>query len=439
MLLARRRNKTTFDDHKSPYDTSKVSLSRYFPKGTTYFYGYPSGDDSGFLNKVPPSVEELVSARPLACAGEDLKIVVFADAVNSRTVGEISGKLGTRLADKKQIVAFPRSVDVTLVGNKRNSHVKHHLKQLVEPGSLVMAQPFLDADLEHLYQIPPMLSNWLNDKQNMINYLPESLQAQRYASYQNGAEFAADTTKPTLPCVVKVSSSSAGDGVYICYTAREFKTVKKELQATPGAVFVEQFINAVENFGIQFGIPHDISEEIEIIGTNRQLTTPEGEFIGGIVDRSRKHPELEGVKQKLIHEILPTVRQFGWYGIGCFDVLVDDQGRCYIIDCNFRMTGMTAYLMLAANEAIDQPLVSFNGSFEGSLKNLRKTLDYLAVSNKVDRLVHVLALTERDGVCNFNAALLFHDYQKVADHASQLLRAGISSKALEQLTSMKLI
>src|SRR5437868_6415996 len=55
-----------------------LSLSTYFPKGTQYFYAYPAGEDSGFLNRVPPQVEELVAARAAICAGSHVSVVSFA-------------------------------------------------------------------------------------------------------------------------------------------------------------------------------------------------------------------------------------------------------------------------------------------------------------------------------------------------------------------------
>ena len=55
-----------------------VTLSTYFPAGTRFFYGYPAGEDSGFLNRVGPEIEELVAARPICCAGRDVFIVNFA-------------------------------------------------------------------------------------------------------------------------------------------------------------------------------------------------------------------------------------------------------------------------------------------------------------------------------------------------------------------------
>ncbi len=411
-----------------------VSLSRYFPKGTHYFYAYPSGEDSGFLNLVPPSVEELVSARPLACAGGDITVITFAETMNPGAVDIIHKNLGTSQRDKKRARSLPDHIDVDVVGKDRNYQVKKSLVELVQPGSLVMAQPFMDDELDHLYQISPKLTNWLNDKQHMASYVPEDLLAKRYGSYKNGKAFASSKTKMPVPCVVKVSSSSAGDGVYICKDNRTLRAVQGILKNTVGTIIAERYIEATANYGIQFGIPEEASLPIDIIGINQQLTTSEGEFVGGIINPKHSYPELDGVKQALLTEILPHVREMGWYGVGCFDVLTDEAGRCYIIDCNFRMTGMTAYLMLVANGHIKSSLVSFGGEFHGNLAQFQEVMSTAISAHDVAQPVRVISLTERDNVCRFNAALLFDNKLRMPAMARQLLEAGVISKALDQLS-----
>ena len=73
--------------------TRKITLSDFFPKDTVYFYGYPSGEDSGFLNLVHPSIEELVAARPLSCLGDSLSVLCFTatskKAINPKIINEI--------------------------------------------------------------------------------------------------------------------------------------------------------------------------------------------------------------------------------------------------------------------------------------------------------------------------------------------------------------
>lgn len=414
---------------------SKVSLSRYFPNGTCYFYGYPTGEASGFLNKVPPATEELVSARPLVCAGKDVAVVAFANPLQTDNLDFLRRQDKELFAPGQLVVQLPAALDAGVEGRQRNLRVKQSLKRLVKPGSLVMAQPFLDTDMERLFQIPPALTVWLNDKRHLNHFVPSDLLPERYAIYPNGAAFAASSASLPAPCVVKVSSSSAGDGVYICKDRRSLRAAQKVLAECPGDIVVEKYIQPVANYGVQFGVPENSQAPIDIIGISEQLTTHEGEFIGGLIDPNHNHNSLAGVKKRLLGEILPQVRELGWYGVGCFDVLVDAQGRAFIIDGNFRMTGMTAYLIMAANGQINSSLLSFSAEFHGSLAELEALLENLPLATDVRQPLRLISLAHHHGVYRFNAALLFHDRQRGKVMARQLLKAGIASKALEQLAT----
>ncbi len=164
-----------FDIHKlHGRKETELSLSRYFPRGTNYFYGYPSGDASGFFNRVPPTVEELVSARPLVCAGSGVNVITFADTMRADVHHMIEHQFGSPRVNKRQTRVLPKRINEKMIGSNRNDQVKNSLKQLVLPGTLVMAQPFLDDDMKHLYQISPKLTNWLNDKKHMESFIPTS-------------------------------------------------------------------------------------------------------------------------------------------------------------------------------------------------------------------------------------------------------------------------
>jgi hypothetical protein len=168
-----------------PEFKKKLSLSSYFPAGTYYFYGYPAGEASGFLNNVPPAVEELVAARAFSCAGPRVSVVSFAATASPALDEELLHELSIPQLRSRQITLLPQEIDDRLKGAARNESVKAALKDLVPDGSLVMAQP--DADMAGLYQIPPALTSLLNDKQHMGDYIATDLLPTRYATYKNGA------------------------------------------------------------------------------------------------------------------------------------------------------------------------------------------------------------------------------------------------------------
>lgn len=418
------------------HSPSEINLSRYFPRGTNYFYGYPSGEDSNFFNGVPPASEELVAARSLVCAGEHVKPIVFSPSIEPRITHMLKDVAGVAIAKQNQIITLPANITHSIVGKERNTLIKRALRELSDHKNLVMAQPFLDPDLQDRFQIDPELTILLNDKKNLPAYVPQEYLPERYGEYASGSAFAATSDKIPVPCVVKVSSSSSGDGVRLCRTAAQFEKAKKEYASVSGSIIVEQFIKVAQNFGIQIGIPSDKRKSVEIIGVSEQLTTPEGEFIGGIIDPLRLFPEIDGINRLLLDRVLPTVREMGWYGVGGFDVLIDKDGKFYIEDPNFRMTGMTPYLCEARNGIIRKSMVSFIASFQGTEEDFQRAIVPLCQEKDLDQLVHLIALTHHGDTFRMNAAMYFEqeEIESVKRNAERLVSLGLESKALRKLS-----
>src|SRR3989338_7111659 len=253
------------------HSRSAISLSRYFPRGTNYFYGYPSGEDSNFFNGVPHANEELVAARSLVCAGEYVRPIVFSPAIEPRITHLLKDTVGVAFAEQNQIITLPTNITHSIVGKERNMMIKRALMELSDQGNLVMAQPFLDPFLQDRYQIHPELTIFLNDKKNLPAYVPQEYLPERYGEYASGRAFSTSQDHLPVPCVVKVSSSSSGDGVRLCRTAAQLEKAKKEYASVSGSIIVEQFIKVAQNFGIQFGIPSDKMKNVNIICFNDHL------------------------------------------------------------------------------------------------------------------------------------------------------------------------
>ncbi|MDB5177400.1 MAG: hypothetical protein JWN75_1068 [Candidatus Saccharibacteria bacterium] len=413
-----------------------TSISDYFPEGTQYFYSYPTGEDSNFLNKVPPTTDELVAARTLSCAGPDVSVVSFASTAAPQLNGDLIDMLAIPQVAPKLLTVLPKSIDIHLRGKARNEAIMAALAESVAPGSLVMAQPFTDKKIQDLYQISPDVTVWLNDKVNMIEYIDAALMPTRFGTYTSGSDFAADSAiasrSDLLPCVVKVSSSSAGDGVYICHSIDDFKKAQSDTASLIGTIYVEQFITPVKNYAIHFGISHDKAKPIDIIGYNEQLTTNDGEFLGGIISGDAFPSELAAVKQHLENDILPIVRAKGWYGVGGFDVIIDARGGAYLIDGNYRMTGMSAYHFLLASGDIQTPLISFGGQFVGTREEFEHAILPFAGKSARQKSVQLIALSKHGDEWDFNGALMYENENTLKNSIHQLLNAGITSPALEQ-------
>lgn len=415
---------------EDPLPTSvQFTLSRYFPAGTTYFYSFPAGEESGFFNGVPTWVEELVAGRPLLVAGNDVRVLTFASVYSDEVLNLLS-EMGVSPLDSSRVTVMPPEITSDVVGRDRNSIVKTALKGLAFKGDLVMAQPFLDEDLKSCFAIPPELTVWFNDKENLSDYIPKKNLPAEYFHFFSGKEFSASIEDLPLPCVVKVTSSSAGDGVRICHKPEDLASARDAFGNLDGHIMVYQFIHALHNFCIQFGIPADPNKEIDIIGFNEQLIGKCGEFLGGMVPTDFDRPELQEVFKLMKETILPKVRAKGWYGVGGLDVLVTKSGRFYFIDPNFRMTATLVFVCQVRNKQIKKSLLGFTGMFKGDEKDFREKILPIARLGTPEQLLNIASLSHKDGVYRFNAALVFDENNSRTDVAKRLLDLGIQSTTL---------
>ncbi len=293
-----------------------------------------------------------------------------------------------------------------------------------------MAQPILDDRLVNEYQIDPKLSVWLNDKKNLIQYAPPEFLGKRYAEFRNGEDFFNSTEKIPVPCVVKISASSSGEGIRICLSRVDLKKAKKAFKKRAGTLFIEEYISYVHNFGFQFGIPADKKKAPHIIGYNHQVTAASGEFLGGFIFKE-KNRKVEKIKKMITREILPKIQKMGWHGIGGLDVLVTAEGKFYIIDSNFRTTGMTAYIFLTKNKLINKSMVSFTATFQGSKEEFEQNV--LSINKGKDKILTIVSLSKKGAEYRFNAALLFDKREDVPALAVSLIRRGIKSEILQIL------
>lgn len=414
----------------------KISLSDFFPLDTEYFYTFPSGAHSSFLNKANAWSEELVAARPLLCAGENIKVITFA-ATSNPTSQELLTKLNGSLFNKKNILSLPANIDEKVAGRKRNRMVVEAIKNIATDGKLIIAQPIVDTAIKHTYQIPPARTIWFNDKKNMDRFINKKYLPKKYILFKNGRSLFSTKEKIPLPCVIKVSSSSSGDGVYLCKTKADVTAAQQNLRAIRSSIFIEQFINFKYNLGVQFGIPHTKGEAPVITGYSQQIISNKGEYLGAIIDYTKKIPAIDKIKKYLLSEVLPKVRRMGWYGVGGIDVLIDQDGDYYFIDANFRMTAATAYLFMVNNKQIKEPFLIFTGRFRGSLKEFNKKIAPLAMLSAKNQKIKIATLTCSKNSFNFNACMFFSNKKNISSNARNLLRLGVESPALGKIAQLK--
>ena len=410
------------------------SLSKYYPKNTVYFFTYPAGFDSNYWYTHPHWTLEVATGRPMVCAGDDVSVLTYARVVEKETIELLRDELGTPVCDLSKVISLPPHILPSYSSPELNAEIKKAIPKLVEPGQLIMAQPFTDPALNAYYQISPELLFLVNDKKKMAEYIPASELPKKYGFYQTGAEFAATSDTIPTPCVVKISSSAGGTGVAICRTPEDLENAKKRFSTLEDRIFAEQFIEPKHNLCVQFGIPSDASKPCEIIGFHEQIVKPDGTFLGGIVDPEQKLSCKEKLYASLTDTILPNLRKLGWYGIGGFDVLIDKDDNIYWIDPNMRMTGTIAFVIHVRNGLIKKPVASFLGTFKGTEKEFREKIVSRAKFGSPDQLLDIVALVRDGDEYRISAAFLFEP-GRLAATARQVLDLGITSGSLEQLAT----
>jgi hypothetical protein len=410
----------------------ELSLSTYFPEGTQFLYGYPSGNDSGFLNLVPPSTEELVAARVVACSGQNVSPICFAATTPQVIPMDLYHMLGISVPTDDALI-MPPKISLNLTGAARNQAVKAWIKNNVKQGSLVMSQPYTDPELTQYYQIAPAKTAYLNDKYNMPDYIDAEWLPKRLRTFTSGVDLLEHTEAIPLPCVLKASSSSSGDGVHICKTTDELERAAQDFKSLHERIIVEEYIQIKENYCILFGIPHDATLPADFIGCNEQVIGTNGTFLGGRVP-ANKLPESARASVKYTLDVLvPRIRSMGWYGIFGLDVLVDAADRNYIIDPNFRMTGTAVYLFLKARGELKAPMTSVSAEFVGSEADFRRAVLPLAATSSNERLLKLVCLSRHNNTWRFDAAIEYTNEEQLAEHAKKILDSGINSRVLRLL------
>ncbi len=417
------------DEDPLPESNTQYTLSRYFPKDTLYLYSFPAGEESGFFNSVPTWVEELVAGRPLLCAGPNVKVLTFESVYNDHILGLLS-EMGVNPIPHSQVVVMPPEINSDVMGKERNEKVKQFIKSMRCNGNLVMAQPFTDQDLTESYRIKPELSVWYNDKENLNDYVPAEYLPKELAHFYSGKEFDQTTQEFPFPCVVKVSSSSAGDGVRICHTTEDMQKAKEAFLQLEGHVIVYEFIHSLRNLCMQFGIPSDPTKEIEIIGFNEQVIGKCGEFLGGMVTPQIEHPELADLFELIKGTILPKIRAKGWYGVGGLDVLITESGKYYFIDPNCRMTATFVFVCQVRNKQIKKSLLGFTGLFKGTEADFREKILPVAKLGTPEQLLNIASMAYKNGEYRFNGALVFDENTSREKVAKELLDRGVQSLTL---------
>jgi len=183
---------------------------------------------------------------------------------------------------------------------------------------------------------------------------------------------------PPFPYLIKTFHGLSGEGTYIIKNASDlnycFEEIRKYLKIKLlDRIIVSEFVkNVVQNYCVQFYV--NKAGEITLIGATRQLVTPEGNYLGGLID-------YRNTDMSKFFETIAAIGQYahqqGYFGVIGFDVLEDRDGQMYAIDTNFRVNGSTP-LCLQRNTLLERgkEVAKYSSGYrmEGTLESILLSL-----------------------------------------------------------------
>ncbi|MGV0105279.1 carbamoylphosphate synthase large subunit [Nostoc sp. DSM 114160] len=204
------------------------------------------------------------------------------------------------------------------------------------------------------------------------------VQCPKYESYNLHEVNLEEIQLPQFPYLIKTSHGLSGEGTYIIKSLNDlnycFEEIRKYLNIKSlDWIIVSEFVkNEVQNYCVQFYV--NKTGEITLIGTTSQLVTPEGNYLGGLID-------YRNTDTSKFFEMIAAIGQYaykhGYFGVIGFDVLEDRDGQFYAIDANFRVNGSTPLcLQRHTLLGLGKEVAKYSSSYrmEGTLDSILVTL-----------------------------------------------------------------
>ncbi len=181
-----------------------------------------------------------------------------------------------------------------------------------------------------------------------------------------------------FPYLIKTTHGLSGEGTYIIKDKSDLDYCWRELNkylevGLIREIIVSEFVKDVrQNYCVQFYISQ--SGKITLIGATSQLVSPEGRFLGGVIDY--RETDMSHFFSE-IAMIGNYAHQKGYFGVIGVDILEDKLGNLHVIDINFRVNGSTPlclqrHLLLKEGRAV----AKYSGDYQmqGTLESVLETL-----------------------------------------------------------------
>ncbi len=189
---------------------------------------------------------------------------------------------------------------------------------------------------ESLYWIDPRVPNTLNDKAQLPELVPARYVPPRTTipTAELDRLLAADFSTPLVLKATGPWDQGNASAVAIVRDPSELVAACERIGRGPQVV-QEKFLDVVRNYCVTFAAG---ACGIRYLGTTDQITDPQGHHLGSWVD-AESQPPAEAVE--VGHEIMRRAVARGYVGLAGFDVVVDRDGRLWVIDLNFRLNSST--------------------------------------------------------------------------------------------------
>lgn len=174
------------------------------------------------------------------------------------------------------------------------------------------------------------------------------------------------------PCIVKLSHGYAGLGNFVIRDAKDEVEMRRQLATHwPAATVVINSIidDIVGDYGVQFYLRKNGS--LVWLGLTEQHFDSNRKWCGGTFSLNLQSQLFESLAA-IMEPVGEHLHRHGYFGLVGVDVLRDSADRCFVVDVNPRLTGITPFLMASRifareeglNEGIYQASCRFWGSFE---------------------------------------------------------------------------
>jgi hypothetical protein len=210
------------------------------------------------------------------------------------------------------------------------------------------------------------------------------------------------------PCIVKVTHSMGGRGIFVIENDDDKAECLAKIQeaGNPGYV-VTDFVDIERNLAAHFFI-HP-SGDITWFGSSENLLDREGGWSSDATIRCmQEQEELKDLLAPYVQDIVQYCLARGYWGACGIDVLMDPQGKGWVVDLNPRVTGTCPALMVfhkllaAHNDRFGQGVFrrSKKYAYPGSAQQLLQEVEAYNTTHDECRVV-IFSLFEKEPECTF--------------------------------------